>query len=56
MTRNHFSKYGGPYFINNGVSKHTNDQDYVYVPRLFLARVLKNITKKLKKSWNFFKP
>jgi len=22
MTRNHFSKEGGPYFINNGFSKH----------------------------------
>jgi hypothetical protein len=22
MTRNHFSKEGGPYFVNNGFSKH----------------------------------
>jgi hypothetical protein len=22
MTRNHFSKHGGPYFINDGVSNH----------------------------------
>ena len=27
MTRNHFSKYSGPYFINDGLSKHT-DHDH----------------------------
>jgi hypothetical protein len=24
MTRNHFSKYGGPCFINNGFTKHND--------------------------------
>lgn len=27
MGRNHFSRAGGPYFINNGFSKHT-DHDH----------------------------
>ena len=27
MTRNHFSKYGGPCFVNDGLSKHT-DHDH----------------------------
>jgi len=25
MGRNHFSKHGGPYFINNGISGHSHD-------------------------------
>lgn len=25
MGRNHFSKHGGPYFINDGLSKHDHD-------------------------------
>jgi hypothetical protein len=27
MTRNHFSKAGGPYFINDGLSGHSENQD-----------------------------
>ena len=27
MVRNHFSKHGGPYFINDGLSKHTHHHD-----------------------------
>lgn len=27
MGRNYFSKHGGPYFINNGLSKHTHHHD-----------------------------
>ena len=27
MGRNHFSRAGGPYFINNGFSKHTHSHD-----------------------------
>ena len=27
MGRNYFSKHGGPYFINDGFSKHTHDHD-----------------------------
>lgn len=27
MTRNYFSKHGGPYFKNNGVSKHSHHHD-----------------------------
>jgi hypothetical protein len=26
MTRNHFSRHGGPYFINDGLSSH-NEED-----------------------------
>ena len=26
MGRNHFSRAGGPYFINNGLSKHSEEQ------------------------------
>ena len=29
MTRNHFSKEGGPYFINNGFSKHPTQAEPV---------------------------
>ena len=25
MTRNYFSKHGGPYFVNDGFSKHDHD-------------------------------
>lgn len=25
MTRNHFSKHGGPYFINDGLSSHDHN-------------------------------
>jgi hypothetical protein len=28
MGRNHFSKHGGPYFINDGVSRHS-DKPYI---------------------------
>jgi hypothetical protein len=27
MGRNYFSKHGGPYFINNGLSKHDHSHD-----------------------------
>ena len=27
MGRNYFSKHGGPYFINDGLSKHTHHHD-----------------------------
>ena len=27
MGRNHFSRHGGPYFINNGFSNHTHSHD-----------------------------
>ena len=27
MGRNHFSKHGGPYFINDGLSKHTHSHE-----------------------------
>jgi hypothetical protein len=27
MGRNHFSRHGGPYFINDGLSKHTHHHD-----------------------------
>ncbi len=27
MGRNYFSRHGGPYFINDGVSKHTHHHD-----------------------------
>jgi hypothetical protein len=27
MGKNYFSKYGGPYFINNGFSKHHNHDE-----------------------------
>jgi hypothetical protein len=27
MGRNYFSKHGGPYFINNGFSKHHHDNN-----------------------------
>ena len=27
MGRNYFSKHGGPYFINNGVSQHDHHHD-----------------------------
>ena len=27
MGRNYFSKHGGPYFINNGFSKHSHDHN-----------------------------
>jgi hypothetical protein len=27
MGRNYFSRHGGPYFINDGLSKHTHSHD-----------------------------
>jgi hypothetical protein len=27
MGRNYFSKHGGPYFINDGLSKHSHDHN-----------------------------
>jgi hypothetical protein len=27
MTRNYFSKHGGPYFINDGLSGHCHEED-----------------------------
>jgi hypothetical protein len=28
MGRNYFSKHGGPYFINDGLSRHTHSHDH----------------------------
>jgi hypothetical protein len=51
MTRNHFSKAGGPYFINNGVSahkehhKHDDSHTHPYMFEVSLFRKLFNLVK-----------
>jgi len=43
MGRNHFSKAGGPYFINDGFSKHTHsheDPNHIKPDRILLASIL----------------
>jgi hypothetical protein len=57
MTRNHFSKAGGPYFINNGVSahkehhKHDDSHTHPYMFEVSLFRKLFNLVKsKFKKG------
>ena len=36
MGRNHFSKHGGPYFINDGLSHHKEEQGFTKPdPNLF---------------------
>ena len=43
MGRNHFSKHGGPYFINDGISKHSDnnsapvDKGFFYFIAFFLT-------------------
>jgi len=43
--RNHFSKHGGPYFINDGITKHDDP-----MPRPKKRGLLNRITKHFKKS------
>jgi hypothetical protein len=43
MGRNHFSKHGGPYFINDGFSRHSDNEPaplnkgFFYFTAFFLA-------------------
>lgn len=57
MGRNHFSKAGGPYFINNGISahkehhKHDDSHTHEYMLEVSVLRKLLNLVKyKFKKG------
>ena len=40
MGRNYFSKAGGPYFINDGFSKHSHSPEDIKPDRVLLASIL----------------
>ena len=50
MGRNHFSKHGGPYFINDGYSRHRDNKDTSSDPRRFFGRVLEKIRLRRRKK------
>jgi len=57
MTRNHFSKAGGPYFINNGISAHkehhVHDDSHIHEYMLevgFLRKLFNLVKSKFKRG------
>lgn len=40
MPRNHFSQKGGPYFINNGFSKHSHSPEDIKPDRIVVASII----------------
>jgi len=48
--RNHFSKYGGPYFVGSPHTMHTDKKDTSSDPRRFFGRVLEKIRLRRRKK------
>ncbi len=55
MGRNYFSKYGGPCFINNGFSNHTEEQTCIDPNcSTTMAKIKKFFSSRRKKEQAFF--
>jgi len=49
MTRNHFSKHGGPYFVSDKYTKHQQDMEKNI--EVFVYRVLRSISFIPRRFW-----